>query len=148
MVYRKAMKIESPAQARSVGATRKSDKAKVKSDEFARALGEGEEDDTTAAAVTGAAPVSGIDALLSVQEMSGEEERSAQAKARGEELLEKLDSLRHALLAGHMSAGQLDGLVSLVQSERAQTSDPDLSETLDQIDLLAKVELAKLGRDV
>ncbi len=142
------MKIESPAQARSVGTTRKSDKAKVKSDEFARALGDGGEDDGATAAVTGGAPVSGIDALLSVQEMSGEEERSAQAKARGEELLERLEALRRALLAGHLSADHLDGLVDLVKSERAQTSDPNLAETLDAIDLLAKVELAKLGRDV
>jgi hypothetical protein len=145
----KPMKIETPAASRSVGTARKSDKAKGKSDEFARALEEDGEDEAAAAgAVSGAAPVSAIDALLSVQEISGEEERSAQAKARGEELLEKLDALRHGLLAGHLAPDQLDALVGLVKSERAQTSDPALGETLDQIELLARVELAKLGRDV
>ena len=142
------MKIESPAGARSVTTARKSDKARVKTDEFARALEDGEDEEGAATAVSGAPPVSAIDALLSVQEMSGEEERSAQAKARGEELLEQLDELRHGLLAGRLPADRLDGLVALVKSERAQTSDPGLAETLDQIELLAKVELAKLGRDV
>ena len=38
--------------------------------------------------------------------------------------------------------------VSLIGTERQLTSDPGLAETLDAIELLAKVELAKLGRDV
>jgi len=142
-----AMKIESPTGTRGVTTARKSDKAKGKSDDFARAL-EGEEEEGATTGVSSAPAVSAIDALLSVQEMSSDEERSAQAKARGEELLEQLDELRHGLLAGHLPADRLDGLVALVRSERAQTSDPRLGETLDEIELLARVELAKLGRDV
>jgi hypothetical protein len=69
------------------------------------------------------------------------------AKARGEELLERLEELRQGLLTGHLSADKLDALVSLVGNERALTSDPGLAETLNEIELLAKVELAKLGRD-
>ncbi|HUA53061.1 MAG TPA: flagellar assembly protein FliX [Candidatus Sulfotelmatobacter sp.] len=142
-----AMKIESPSTTRGVASARKSDKAKGKSDEFARALEEGEEDGAVPG-VSAAPVVSAIDALLSVQEMSGDEERSAQAKARGEELLEQLDELRHGLLAGHLSPDRLDGLVALVRSERALATDPRLAETLDEIELRAKVELAKLGREV
>jgi len=143
------MKVESTTGPRAVTTARKSsDKAKVKSDEFARVLEEGEEASSGTAAVTGAPAVSAIEALLSAQEMSGEEERSARAKARGEELLEQLDELRHGILAGRLSADRLDGLVTLVKSERAQASDPRLAETLDEIELLAKVELAKLGREV
>ncbi len=140
------MKIESPAGTRSVGNARKSDKAKGKSDEFARALEDGDEQDA-AAAVSAAPVVSAIDALLSVQEMSGDDERNAQAKARGEALLQKLDELRDGLLAGHLSPEGLDALMVLVKSQRALTSDPDLTETLDAIELRARVELAKLGRD-
>ena len=140
------MKIESPTGTRGVATARKSDKAKGKSDEFARAL-EGEEEGA-ATGVSAPPAVSAIDALLSVQEMSSDEERSARAKARGEELLEQLDELRHGLLAGHLPVDRLDGLVALVRSERAQTSDPRLGETLDEIELLARVELAKLGRDI
>ena len=142
-----AMKIETPATTRSAGTARKSDKAKVKTDEFARALDDGEEV-ATPNAVGGTSAVSAINALISVQEMSGEEERSTQAKARGEELLERLEALRDGLLAGHLSADKLDALVALVRTERAQASDPQLAETLDHIELRARVELAKLGRDV
>ncbi|MBI3515348.1 MAG: flagellar assembly protein FliX [Proteobacteria bacterium] len=141
------MKIETPAVGRSAATTRKTDKAKVKTDEFARAL-EDEDEVASTAAVSGAPAISAIEALISVQEMSGEDERGAQAKARGEELLERLDALRHGLLAGQLSADKLDALVALVKSERAETSDPGLAETLEQIELLARVELAKLGRDV
>jgi hypothetical protein len=80
--------------------------------------------------------------------MSGDEERNSQAKARGEALLERLEELRQGMLTGHLSAERLDGLVGLIKTERALTTDPGLAETLDEIELLAKVELAKLGRDV
>jgi hypothetical protein len=141
------MKIQSTST-RSVGGTRKaSDKGKVSTGEFARALGD-DGDDETVSAATSSGGVGAIDALLSVQEMSGDDERSGQAKARAEELLEHLDALRHGLLAGHLSVDKLDHLVALVGSQRAEASDPELKETLDAIELLAKVELAKLGRDV
>jgi hypothetical protein len=148
MMYPKRMKIQSPTSTRSVSTARKAgDKGPIKTDEFARAL----EDDAgvdSASAVSGSASVGAIDSLLSVQEMSGDEERRQQAKARGDALLEKLDALRHALLAGDLSGEQLDGLVALVKTERAYITDPGLSETLDEIELRAKVELAKLGREV
>lgn len=140
------MKVESPNATRGVGAARKSEKSKERTGEFARALEDGEETASVAAIPT--APVNSIDALLSVQEMSGDEGGSAQAKARGEELLERLEELRQGLLTGHLSADRLDALVVLIGSERAAASDPGLAETLDEIELLAKVELAKLGRDV
>lgn len=141
------MKVQSPNAARGVGSARKTDKAKGSSDgSFARALDE-ESVEAASGAATSVASVNAIDALLSVQEMSGEEERSAQAKARAEELLERLEELRQSMLTGVLSADKLDALVSLVSSERQLTSDPGLAETLDQVELLARVELAKLGRD-
>jgi hypothetical protein len=142
------MKVQGPASTRSVGSTRKSsDKSKVSDGEFARALGE-DDDTSVIAAVSGASSISSIEALISAQAISGEQERSQMAKARAEELLERLDALRQGLLDGRLSEDALNGLVDLVKTERAQADDPGLSETLDAIELLAKVELAKLGRDV
>jgi Class II flagellar assembly regulator len=142
------MKVQSPTSTRSVSTARKAaDRGGVKTDEFARAL-EGDPEVDSASAVTGSTSVGAIDSLLSVQEMSGEEESRKQAKARGEELLQKLDGLRHALLAGDLSVDQLDGLVALVNTERSYVNDPGLSETLDEIELRARVELAKLNREV
>ncbi len=142
------MKVESPNSTRGVGSARKTDKAKDKSGDFARALDDESVDETTSSAAIPSAAVGAVNALISVQEMSGEDERSAMAKARGEELLERLEELRQGLLTGHLSADRLDALVSLIGTERQLTSDPGLAETLDEIELLAKVELAKLGRDV
>ncbi|MBV8168294.1 MAG: flagellar assembly protein FliX [Alphaproteobacteria bacterium] len=142
------MKVESPSKTRGVGSARKTDKAKDTSGDFARALDDESADETASTAAIPTAPVGAIDALLSAQEISGEDDRSAMAKARGEELLERLEELRQGLLTGHLSVDKLDALVSLIGTERQLTSDPGLAETLDAIELLAKVELAKLGRDV
>jgi hypothetical protein len=142
------MKVESPSKTRGVGSARKTDKAKDTSGDFARALDDESVDGTASTAAIPTASVGAIDALLSAQEISGEDERSAMAKARGEELLERLEELRQGLLTGHLSVDRLDALVSLIGTERQLTSDPGLAETLDAIELLAKVELAKLGRDV
>ena len=142
------MKVQGPGSTRSVGSTRKSsDKSKVSDGEFARALGEEDEVSATSA-VSGTNSINSIDALINAQAISGEQERSQMAKARAEELLERLDALRHGLLDGRLSEDALDGLVDLVKTERAETDDPGLSETLDAIELLARVELAKRGRDV
>jgi hypothetical protein len=59
-------------------------------------------------------------------------------------LLDRLDDLRLALLAGGLSPGQISELQRVVMSERALVDDPRLLAVLDQIDLRARVELAKL----
>src|SRR4051794_12600609 len=110
------MKVESPNATRGLGSTRKTDKAKGRSDGFARALDEEGSEASPGAAASPVASVNTIDALLSVQEMSGDEGGSAMAKARGEELLERLDELREGLLTGRLSVDKLDGLVSLIGS--------------------------------
>lgn len=141
------MKIESPLTARSVGSVRKSEK-KAGGEGFARVLeADGEEGVTATSGIHAPATVSSIDALLSVQEMSGEQE-NARAKKRGDALLDKLDEIRHALLTGALEIDRLEDLVSLLKDERAQVTDTGLGETLDAIELLARVELAKLGREV
>ncbi len=112
----------------------------------ARSANDGE--DETVSSVTSSGSVGSIDALLSVQEMSATRSAAARPRRAPRSFWEQLDALRHGLLAGHLSPERLDQLVALVSSQRAETSDPALGETLDAIELLAKVELAKLGRDV
>lgn len=98
------------------------------------------------APVSGATPVSAVDALLSLQEV--EDSTSEQAKdrawARGEMLLDRLDEIRHGLLDGRLSRDTLDRLSQAVHAERIHTSDPRLAQVLDEIELRAEVELAKL----
>lgn len=88
------------------------------------------------------APVSGMDALLSLQEVNPDGSRG-ESQRHAEDLLTELDELRHGLLMGALSRAQLNRLKVLVNARRATASDPALAEILDQIALRAAVELAK-----
>jgi hypothetical protein len=85
---------------------------------------------------------------LSVQELSTDPDGRGQARARGEQSLNLLDEVRLGLLAGRMSIERLEMLVALVKSARLTPSDSKLAETLEEIELLARVEAAKLGHEV
>ena len=115
-----------------------------KADAFLKALGGAEAG--TPAAVSGAAPLNGVDALLALQEVEGRTDPDAQGRRRGADLLERLDELRLALLEGRIAPGTIERLAELAASERARVKDPRLAEILGEIELRAAVELAKLGR--
>ena len=89
--------------------------------------------------------IGSVDALLAAQsvETATEEERR-QARARGDDILDRLDELRHGLLAGTLTRGQVVALANLVRSRRGSIVDPKLRELLDEIELRAEVEIAKL----
>lgn len=144
------MKVERSASATPAGRARKPETPRGAPGAFSRALDAGRavdavEDVGPAGATTATGP---IDALLSAQEIAGDETGNGRATARGDEILERLKALQIALLDGRLTAAQLDGLVALVARERIVAGDPALAEALDEIALRARVELAKLGRDV
>lgn len=97
-------------------------------------------------AATGAAPMGGIDGLLALQEVDDEGRQRRQARDHGEAILDRLDDIRHALLTGSLNPESLERLLKQVRSRRASFSDPRLREVLDEIELRAAVELAKMGR--
>jgi hypothetical protein len=100
------------------------------------------------ATTASSAPVGTVGGLLALQEVSGEGARRRQATARGADLLDRLDDLRMGLLAGTLSGAKLAGLTRMVRSARLAVSDPALQEVLDEIELRAEVELAKLAAAV
>jgi hypothetical protein len=94
---------------------------------------------------TGVAGVSGILAAQSVndqQQSAGERRRKAQ---RGAEMLEKLEEIRKGLLLGRIPKDRLAELARTVREKRERGTDPVLARLLDEIELRAAVELAKLG---
>ena len=93
----------------------------------------------------GAAPTGLVDALLAAQELPDALAERRKARARGETILQRLDAIRLGLLAGTIPAGQLNELARVVRDHREQVMDPQLREILDEIELRAEVELAKLG---
>ena len=64
----------------------------------------------------------------------------------GNRMLDLLDDLRHGLLRGAVPVSKLEGLLSLVRNQRDRIDDPRLAEVLDEIEVRAAVELAKLER--
>ncbi len=108
------------------------------------AMVSGEEETPAAATVKSAAPLSSVDALLSLQEVDDVTERKSRAKKRASGLLDELDSIRHGLLMGEIPPHQLHLLRDKVASSRPEVDDPQLTSILDDIELRAEVELAKL----
>ena len=84
-----------------------------------------------------------IDSLLAAQEVEDPADRPAKARQRAEDILDRLDRVRHGLLAGTFSRRDLEGLARLVRIEKLEVNDPKLTEILEQIELRAEVELAK-----
>ena len=59
--------------------------------------------------------------------------------------MERLEQIRLGLLRGNLSRLDLQGLVLRLAERRRETGDPRLIEIVDEIELRAKVELAKLS---
>lgn len=92
--------------------------------------------------------VSGVDALLAMQEVGdGTDGRSKrQAQLYGEDLLDRLTALQDALLRGAIPKQNLMELAKRIRTSRAKVQDPKLNAILDAIELRAEVEIAKYAR--
>lgn len=136
------MKVEGPGSVKP-GALRKADKTRKAGDSaFADALREAGDGDSIAQTKG----VSGVDGVFVVQTLSGDPDE--QARQRGRSILDRLDEIRHSLLTGQLRHGDLLRLKQSIDLDRAELSDPNLSQVLDEIDLRAQVELAKYERDL
>jgi len=96
------------------------------------------------ASVSATQGVMGVEALLALQDVGSPTERKRRAVRRAGRILDTLDALKIALLEGEISAGDLDRLRRAVRDERDNTDDPALEAVLDEIELRAAVEVAKL----
>ena len=136
------MKVDKLSSIQATAPKRQARKADSAPGDFAKALaGEGE------VAAPGAAPaVAPTDALLSLREVPDAVARNARARRHGEDLLDRLEELRLSLLLGRLSPARIEALARAVAVQRDQVSDPRLAEILNEIELRAAVELAKLGR--
>ncbi len=95
--------------------------------------------------VHSAGSVSALDALLALQQNGDALDSPRKAAVlRAKSLLEQLEAVRDGLLSGALSGARLKQLVSLMDQQREAIDDPQLSAVLDEIDMRARVELAKL----
>lgn len=138
------MKVESSKGA-GIGGIRRTGKAgKAGSSDFSRLLDE-TEGTAPAAGTTG---IQSVDSVLSVQEVGDREGNARRARERAELMLDRLDDIRHGLLMGAIPNDRLEELAAAVRRQREAVEDPRLVEILDEIELRARVELAKFQRSV
>lgn len=136
------MKVEGPGNLRGSGTVRRAGKTDgAAGASFAKQL----VGDTSAAhGVSGASGVFGVSSVLALQEVDDATARASRGKMRAQDMLDIMEEIRHGLLAGALPAQKLMDLQRVVQSRKVQVDDPRLAEVLDEIDLRAQVELAKL----
>ena len=97
-----------------------------------------------ASGVASVAGVMGVEALLALQDVGGPLERRRRAVRRADRILDVLDEVKVALLGGDLSGADLDKLQRAIREERTNTDDPRLEAVLDEIEVRAAVEIAKL----
>ncbi len=88
--------------------------------------------------------VAALDALLAMQ--AADEPLTGRRKAvrRANDMLDLLDDIKIGLLTGAVPRQTLRRLTSLVAERRDDFNEPGLQGVIDEIDLRAQVELAKL----
>lgn len=95
------------------------------------------------AGAVSSSPLTSIDSLIALQEVPDALAGKAKAARRGRDMLDLLEDIRDGILTGEISRGTLNRLLSLVNAKREEFVDPGLSALLDDIELRARVELAK-----
>ena len=86
--------------------------------------------------------VSTVDVLLPVEPATAESDKK-QASSRAARILDRLEDIRQGLLVGAISKPRLEELAGTIKETRASALDPVMSDILDEIELRAKIELAK-----
>ena len=89
--------------------------------------------------------IGSLDAILALQEVEDATTGRKKAVRRGFRMLDLLDEIKLGLLAGQLPKSQLERLVTVVSDTEPESSDPNLSHVLAEIELRARVELAKFG---
>ena len=129
-------KVESPSVRRVGRALAPSDGRSFVAEEIAA--------EKTAAALTGASPIAAVDTILALQGIEDSADQRRRGVYHGDELLRLLDEVRDGLLAGGIPRQTLNRLAVATAKRRESFADPKLQNVLDEIELRARVELAKL----
>ncbi len=138
------MKIDSPGSVRTNSVRRTGKSRNGQGSEFAKHISTGTE--TTPVAGGSAAQLDSVEALVALQEVPDATRQTKRPEQRhAEDLLDRLDQIRLGLLRGNLSRIDLQALVLRMAERRRDTGDPRLIAIVDEIELRAKVELAKLS---
>lgn len=112
------------------------------SDSAFKAVDAGEQ--PRAQTVSGPGPIAAVETILTLQGFDDTTDGRSKGLAHGQSLLDMLDQVRDGLLAGSIPRATLNRLASAVSRRQENFVDPRLQNVLEEIDLRARVELAKL----
>jgi hypothetical protein len=137
------MKVEGPGSTQKTSRTGKKDKVGGGGGAFGDMLA-----GDTAASAPASMPqsVAALDSLLAVQGAEDPTEKAARKrmKSRASHILDELERIRIGLLTGTLTVGDVVNVADVVAQHREKIMDPRLTAILDEIDLRAQVELAKM----
>ncbi len=86
-----------------------------------------------------------LQSLIALQAAEDPRDRKRKAVKRGFDLLDVLEGVKMDLLVGWVEPDRLERLVSML-GNKVETGDDKLDALMTDIELRARVELAKLGR--
>lgn len=137
------MKIQGPGKTSGPSKTNKKDKASASDESFGDLIssktGESQSTGTTKS-------IAMVDSLLAAQSVEDPTARAAKKRMRSRSMnvLDELEKLRMGMLSGSMTVGHMIDIADVVASHREKITDPSLTAIMDEIDLRAQVELAKM----
>lgn len=102
------------------------------------------EESAPAAAPRSLAATGSLTGLLGMQEVSEEEHRRKKTLKRGHDMVEVLERLRRQLLLGDITPATISQLSAIIADKKQLVLDPELAGLIQDIELRAAVELAKL----
>ncbi|PJB73099.1 MAG: flagellar assembly protein FliX [Alphaproteobacteria bacterium CG_4_9_14_3_um_filter_47_13] len=139
------MKIEGTDKAKQAGQTRKKGSVSSGEGSFGSMISGGAKEASGASA---AQSLARVDSLLSVQATESPTERAARKRMahRADTILDELDKIRTGLLSGTLTVGHVIDVADIVAAHREKIMDPALTAILDEIDLRAQVEIAKMRK--
>ena len=137
------MKIDGPGKTQQTSSTQRKGKTSGAGGAFGDFLTGGAEESAAAAATHS---IAHIDSLLALQEAESPAERAAKKRMhhRAETLLDELERMRMGLLTGTLTVGHVIDIADVVAQHREKIMDPRLTAILDEIDMRAQIELAKM----
>ena len=99
-----------------------------------------------ASATSAPQSIAKVEALLAVQASEDPTERASRGRMhrRSMTILDELEKLRMGMLKGDLTVGDMIDIADVVASHREKVADPTLTSVMDEIDLRAQVELAKM----
>lgn len=142
------MRITNQNRASSVSKRRDAKKVGGDNGGFQPTANEDVSDVNVAAPLSPMQPVTSLDSLISIQEVEQNNHRQTAVNTH-HEMLSLLDDIKVGLLSGQISEEKVTKLTQLTKAakdERGAIDDAGLYDVLDEVDLRAQVELAKMQK--